>query len=88
MNVNFYLDWRKGVDNHYGNLDNFSDAPTIRNMRKTLVRALDEQESISKSVVDEDARKEFDSWFETEVVIGKKAVAEFDEWLEKRGLPL
>lgn len=83
-----YKEWRKTIDKHYGGLDGFSDAPSIRNMLREERKALDEQSRTRALLTTDEHRKLWDETFEGDRKEMETAIAELEGWLAKRGMEL
>lgn len=98
MNLNAYNNWLKGVIDHYGSLDNFPDARTIRIMRNGHIDQLAEYDRWMENAKKIDAIRQLElldletnvealeGIFAEDVSAAKNAIAELDAWLIKRGL--
>lgn len=98
MNLNAYNNWLNGVIDHYGSLDNFPDARTIRIMRNGLIAQLAEYDRWMENAKKIDAERQLElldfetnvsvleDVFAADVIDAKNAIAELDAWLIKRGL--
>jgi hypothetical protein len=79
--------WLKTIETHYGTLDGFDDATTVRNMRKLLQKDLDQIEGFYKASEDEpEVLDDLKDAFEIERLQIVRFITDLDAWLAKRGL--
>lgn len=81
-----FKEWIATLDQHYGGLNAFEDAGSVRNMRKAELEIIARHKRISAGIEDEGARAEFDETFSEEVSDAKGNVELLDKWLFERGL--
>jgi hypothetical protein len=81
--------WLSSVIEHYGSLDKFTDAPTVRHMRRFALETITEHNRIldTISVDPKNAdRLDYHSVFETDIAAAKDQLEKLDMWLGDRGL--
>jgi hypothetical protein len=88
MGIVAHKAWRDVVTGHYGSIDAFEDARTIRIMLGGLTREGDELARIRSTMTTDEQRAEWDSAMWEEEADIRKYRAELVAWLEKRGLEL
>jgi hypothetical protein len=87
MNLNGHKEWRNKVIDHYGSIDAFEDARTIRTMLRFLHEKSFEDERIASEATPAGLKMWREAFAEerAEIVTYKK---ELEDWLTKRGLAL
>ncbi|QSY98547.1 hypothetical protein J2J97_32090 (plasmid) [Rhizobium bangladeshense] len=86
MSPNAYREWMKIITGHYGSLDAFEDAPTIRNVLRMVTDEQDELVRIRAMLTNDEQRKEWDSVMWEDVADITSYRKDLMAWLEKRGL--
>lgn len=86
MNLNAYNDWKTKVDEHYGSVDEFPDARTIRIMRAGLVDQLNEYLNWIIEAANEETKVALRECFQDDAKIAATEITKLDSWLEKRDL--
>jgi hypothetical protein len=81
------IDWRHTVEQHYGSLDQFKDATTVRFMLQGCRRLLDEDAQMLRDLVK--FPKEHQDWVES-FADERQRIGEIEKelaaWLKERGL--
>ena len=93
MTLAEYKSWRAGVDAHYGSMDKFPDAPTIRNVRKMMAREADTMRAVLRVSARARARMRREGsdgleFMDSDLREFETAIADLDGWLEQKGLTL
>jgi hypothetical protein len=86
MNLNAYNDWKTKVDEHYGDVEKFPDARTIRIMRGGLLEQLNEYLKWVMEATNEETKAAIREVFQDDAKIAATEIMKLDRWLEKRGL--
>ncbi|QIG65769.1 hypothetical protein phiOC_p104 [Ochrobactrum phage vB_OspM_OC] len=80
-------EWLEVVNKHYGSLDGFHDAPSVRIMLNFCRQHKRDNNKILESIIDDGARKEFEMLFQNETDQINNYEVMLKEWLDKRNLP-
>lgn len=88
MNLNSYNKWKDGVISHYGEVEKFDHAPTIRIMRNGLNEQLTEYLKWVDEAKTEEIATILRECFQEDAKIAAKEIFMLDSWLKKRGLEL
>jgi hypothetical protein len=84
---NAQLEWRKSLDEHYWNLEEFNDAATVQHMLVDTVDWLDNDQEILTSLEDvPETKKDWIFTFREERNALMDLETELRTWLIKRGL--
>ena len=78
--------WLSDVVAHYGSLDAFSDAASVRAMRRIVVHEVSEHERIVREITDPNSRAYYINELGLDYEVSKSQLETLDDWLARRGL--
>lgn len=86
MNLNAYNQWKGVVVSHYGSIEKFSDARTIRIMRRGLLDQLNEYLKWVSEAKNEETATTLRECFQEDAKIAAEEIMKLDGWLKEKGL--
>lgn len=86
MNLNGHKQWRDGVIAHYGSIEKFHDARTIRIMLGFLIEMEREDKRISETIKSRQGKKHWQDAFSEDRAALQSFKKELEDWLKIREL--